>query len=77
MNKNVNGLLLETDPFEPEGGGISSFGIDHLILNYNSLAELPPTDISSGIEEFLSTGLIIKSEDKDYYSVTRKGKMLE
>jgi predicted transcriptional regulator len=75
VNKDVNGLLLETDPFEPEGGGISSFGVNYLILNYNCLAELPPTDISSGIAEFLSTGLIIKSEDKDYYSVTRKGKI--
>ncbi|HGP1101184.1 TPA: hypothetical protein ACLFZ2_000865 [Klebsiella pneumoniae] len=75
MNKDVNGLLLETDPFEPEGGGISGFGVNYLILNYNCLAELPPTDISSGIAEFLSTGLIIKSEDKDYYSVTRKGKI--
>lgn len=75
MNKNVNGLLLETDPFEPEGGGISNFSINHLILNYNSLAELPPTDISSGIAEFISNGLIIKSEDNDYYSVTRKGRI--
>lgn len=75
MNKNVNGLLLETAPFEPEGGGISSFGINYLILNYNSLAELPPIDISSGIAEFISNGLIIKSEDKDYYNVTRKGRI--
>ncbi|CAI0898197.1 hypothetical protein [Serratia entomophila] len=75
MNKNVNGLLIETDPFEPEGGGISSFGIDYLILNYNLLAELPPAEISSGIAEFISNGLIIKIEDKDYYSVTRKGRV--
>lgn len=75
MNKNVNGLLLETDPFKPEGSGISSFGIDHLILNYNSLAKLPPTEISSGIAEFISNELIIKSEEKDCYNVTRKGKI--
>ncbi|OOC12574.1 hypothetical protein BM451_15770 [Dickeya dadantii] len=75
MNKNVNGLLLETDPFEPEGGGISRFSIDHLIFNYNSLAELPLTDISSDIAEFISNGLIIKSENKDYYSFTKKGRV--
>jgi hypothetical protein len=75
MTKNVNTLLLETEPFEPEGGGISGFGIEYLILNYNELAELPFEDISSCLKEFIMNEFIIKSADGNSYSVTRKGKI--
>lgn len=73
MTKNINALLLETEPFEPEGGGISGFGIDYLILNYNELAEVPFEDISSCLKEFIMNEFIIKNENS--YSVTRKGKI--
>lgn len=74
MSDIIIDLILDTEPFKPEGGGISSFGVGYLALTYVEIAKIPSEDLSCSLSEMIDYGYISHA-DKGSYSATVKGRI--
>lgn len=74
MSDLIIDLILDTEPFKPEGGGISSFGMGYLALIYTDIAKIPPDDLSRSLSEMIKHGYICQTNEGSY-SATVAGRV--